>query len=283
MIEYHIIEHMSYDWLVVVYFFLGGMSAGSFIFSVIANYWKPEFKPFAKTAAILSSIFLAIGVLTILLDLGQIFRFWRLYATFVPTSVLSWGAWFLNIFLLLTVIYSYLLIVGKTDEAKKIAYIGFPFALATGMYTGGILTQMPGRILWHSPIIPVMFLLGGIISGSALVMLFSLGSDKRILLEKLGKIIGVLLIIELICMAVELFTLTNGGIEGVDMVKLLTIGNYSFLFWGVEIFAGALIPIFIFFRKQSTLALQASALILTLIGIFTMRYIIVIGGQVPTF
>ena len=98
MLEFKIVEHMSFDWMVVAYFFLGGISAGSFIFSVIANFWKKEFQPLAKTAAIIAPITLALGMLVLLVDLGQPFRFWRLMVTLVPTSALSWGVWFLNIF-----------------------------------------------------------------------------------------------------------------------------------------------------------------------------------------
>ena len=58
--------HLAYDWMIVTYFFFGGLSAGAYMFSVAANYWKQEFKPLAKTAAILAPITLTIGMFFLL-------------------------------------------------------------------------------------------------------------------------------------------------------------------------------------------------------------------------
>ena len=101
--EYVNQAEVAYDWMVAVYFFLGGLSAGAFLFSVGATYWKEELRPLAKAPAVLAPIALAAGMLLLLLDLGQPMRSWRLILTFNSTSVLSWGVWFLNIFGLLSV------------------------------------------------------------------------------------------------------------------------------------------------------------------------------------
>ena len=101
MDEYKIVTQMSFDWMIATYFFLGGLSAGAYFFSVIANYLMKEFKQLAKTAAIIATLVLAIGMLVLLLDLGQPLRGWSLFLHFNPTSILSWGVWFLNIFFVL--------------------------------------------------------------------------------------------------------------------------------------------------------------------------------------
>ena len=90
---------LAYDWMIVTYFFLGGLSAGAFLFSVAANYWKPELRPLGKTVAVLAPIALAIGMFVLFIDLGKPFRVWRLITGFNPSSALSWGVWFLNIFI----------------------------------------------------------------------------------------------------------------------------------------------------------------------------------------
>ena len=283
MLEFKIVEHMSFDWMVVAYFFLGGISAGSFIFSVIANFWKKEFQPLAKTAAIIAPITLALGMLVLLVDLGQPFRFWRLMVTLVPTSALSWGVWFLNIFFVFSLLYAYSLVKGESEKSKKFAYLGLPFSILVGTYTGILLAQAPGRALWHSPLIPVLFMIGGLISGIALVILVSAGAQDNDLLAKLGRCLAKLVILEVALILVELIVLLNGGIEASSIAKILLIGEYSFLFWIVEIILGAAVPVFILLRGKITVKAQAIASMLVLIGIYTMRYIVVIGGQVPTF
>ena len=75
-------------------------------------------------------------------------------------------------------------------------------------------------------------------------------------------------------------TLLNGEAEGTHAAKELLAGSFSFLFLGVEIVLGALIPLLILLRNKVNSAALAVASILVLIGIFTMRYVVVIGGQV---
>lgn len=278
--EYVAVPHIAYNWMVAVYFFLGGLGAGAFLLSVTANYWKQEFKPIAKTASVIAPIAIAIGLLFLSLDLGMPFRAWRLFLSFNPTSALSWGVWFLNIFFALSVVYAWLLFKGQTDKAKRVAYVCVPFAVLVATYTGVLLTQAPGRALWHSALMPVLFLNGGLISGLAAVILFSVGRASQELLSKLGKVAAWLVVLELGLVVVELLALRNGGSEGVAVVSALLAGEFSFLFLWVEVALGAVIPLLILFRSKVNPAALAVASALVLIGIFTMRYVIVVGGQV---
>ncbi|KKL14760.1 hypothetical protein LCGC14_2512430, partial [marine sediment metagenome] len=135
MSEQGAIAHLAYDGMIVTYFFLGGVSVGAYLFSVAASYWKQEFKPLAKKSAALSFIAIVIGMLILLYDLGQPSRAWRLFLTFNPHSLLSWGVWFVNAFMFFNFIYNALLFTGREANAKTIAYAGLPFALLTATYT----------------------------------------------------------------------------------------------------------------------------------------------------
>ena len=278
-------SELAFNWMTVVYFFLGGLSAGCYFFSVAANYWIKEFKPLARISAILASISLAIGMLFLLIDLGQPFRMWRLYFNFNPQSPVSWGSWFLIIFLALNVVYTWFLIKGEEEKGRIVAYIGLPFALAAGTYIARILVLAPGRELWHTALLPFMFLNGGLISGIALTLLMSIGRQKRALLSKLGKFVACLVLLELVMIFTEIIVLLSRSAEASASAKLLLVGDYSFLFWTLEIVLGALIPVFILLFFQNTKIttrayVNGTAYILLLVGIFTMRYILVIGGQI---
>jgi len=278
VIAYPIVEQMSFDWMIALFFFLSGTSAGSFLFSMMANYWKKDYKPLATTAAWIAPIVLAIGMFIALIDLGKPSRLWRLYLYLNPTSMLSWGIWFLSIFFLITVAYLWLL---KKDEnkAKRLGYIGVLFALAAASYTAVLLAQAPARALWHSSMVPPLFVLGGLISGVALVILVSADKTDRALINRLGRGLGWLILLELGLIPIEVLTLLNGGADDVIAAKALLVGEYSFLFWVVEIALGAVIPAAIFLRAKASPRLQSAAAMLVLIGIFMMRYIIVMGGH----
>ncbi len=282
MSEQGAIVHLAYDWMIVTYFFLGGVSAGAYLFSVAANYWMKEFKHLARKSAILSLIALGVGMLFLFVHLGQPFRAWRVLASFNPRSPLSWGVWFLNIFMFVDLIYIALLLKARDDAAKKLAYLGIPFAILSATYTAMLLAQAPGRILWHTALMPVLFLNGAIISGTALVMLFSATSQNAQLLSKVGKFVAWLVILELGMITAELIILLNGGTESVAAARFLLSGKFGLLFLGVEVFLGAVVPVAILLRNRSSVLMQAVASFLILIGILTMRFVIVIGGQLTS-
>ncbi len=275
-------SEVAFGWMTVVYFFFGGLSVGCYFLSVAGNYWMKEFKPLAKTGAILAPISLAIGMLFLWIDLGQPLRMWRLFSTLNPQSPLSWGSWFLIIFLVLSVVYALFLIKGKDEKAKWYAYIGLPFALAVGIYTAIVLALAPGKELWHTALLPWLFLNGGLISGIALVMLVSIGKQERAILPKLGKFVACLVLLQLGMIFTEIIVLLAGSTEAVMSAKLLLVGEYWFLFWAVVIFLGTLIPVFILFQTKIATIAYANAIAsgLLLIGIYTMRHILVLGGQI---
>ena len=148
-----------------------------------------------------------------------------------------------------------------------------------GAYTAILLSQAPGKVLWHTALLPVLFLVGGLISGTALVMLISAVRGQGEVSAKLGKFLAGLLLLEVGMILAEILVLMNGGPEAVTAAKTLLSGEYSFLFWVVEIILGAVIPGLILFRNRISISAQTVASILILVGIFSMRYIIVIGGQ----
>ncbi len=277
MPDYAAVPHIAYTWMIVTYFFLGGLGAGAFLLSAAGICWKEQLKPVAKTAGVIAPLAVGLGLLFLVADLGRPERFWRLMITFNPTSAISWGVWFLNAFFALSVLNAWLLLRNKASKA--VASIGAPFAILVGTYTGVLLSQSLGNAFWHSAFVPVLFLNSGILTGVAATAVLSGRHQSEELSAKLAKIIGWLVVVELGLIVVELFALLNGDAKSVEVAEALLGGKFGFLFLGVEIVLGALIPLAILFRKKVNSAALATAAILVLIGVFTMRYVIVIGGQ----
>ena len=65
-------------------------------------------------------------------------------------------------------------------------------------------------------LIPVLFLNGGLISGTSAAIQLSAGRQSSELLSKLGRLVGGLVLLELGLIAIELITLLNGDAEGVQ-------------------------------------------------------------------
>jgi formate-dependent nitrite reductase membrane component NrfD len=137
---------------------------------------------------------------------------------------------------------------------------------------------------------PILFVNGAIISGIALVILFSANAQNAELFSKLGKLLAWMVVVELCMVLLEVLMLLNGGTESIAVARSLVSGEIGFLwslvsgeigflFLGVEIVIGAVVPVAILLRAKPNALLQIVASILILIGIFTMRYVIVVGGQ----
>lgn len=286
MTSYDVFHQITLNWMIPAYFFLGGLSAGLFIIAVVFNYWKSEYKVLAKPAAILSPLFLAGGMGLLVLDLGKPLRFWRLMVTFEPSSVASWGVWLLSVFFLINVGHAFLLVINEDTKAKKLGYAGIPFAIFTATYTGVLLAQMQGKALWHTALLPWLFLIGSIISGLAFAILAGIALNKIDELGEsffaLGKMLAWLILLELGLIFTEVLILLNGGTDAVYSANVLLSGNYSFLFWVVEILLGIIAPSLILFNpnRARNLSFQSVAAVLVLVGIFAMRFVVVMAGQV---
>ena len=154
---------------------------------------------------------------------------------------------------------------------------GVPAAILVAGYTGLLLAQAPGKPLWHSALVPVLFVNGALASGVALGLLLSLGRDSD-LIAGVGKVLGCIILVELGLIATELIVLFNSGGHGAAAAGSLLTGSYAISFLGIEVILGMAIPAAILFlSKAPSLRMVASGLVL--IGVFVMRYVVVIGGQ----
>ena len=218
--------------------------------------------------------------LFLLFDLGKPFRMINLFLYFNPASVASWGVWLVNIFMLLSLIYAWFVLIGKPDLARRFGIIGAPFALAVSGYTGMILMQMKGYALWNSALIPVLFAVSAIASGVALVTIFSLlFKVEKEQIQRMRKVLAWVVALDLVLVLIECLALLNGPQEAMEVAHLLLVGAYAPLFLGLYIIVGLVIPLLLLARRQCALGAQAVASILILIGIMVMRYVIIIGGQ----
>ena len=89
-----------WEWQIPVYLFLAGLVAGLMIVAS-AQEWKSPGKwesRLSRIIPILAMVLLSAGMFSLYLDLeikGLKLNVIRLYMTFRPTSVISWGAWIL--------------------------------------------------------------------------------------------------------------------------------------------------------------------------------------------
>jgi len=178
----------------------------------------------------------------------------------------------------------------ESDEraVRVLAGIGIPVACFLHGYAGFIFGSVKANALWMTPLMPVIFIMSAIVSGIALSMLTYIVYMK--LSGGFGKIdIGIikitsryLVIFMIFAVSLELLDLIFRGYTAVKHWDILRTVIYERDF--VEIFVmqyglGNILPLFLFLLPNLTIRRTIIGLCLVLLGVFMMRWNVVIGGQ----
>jgi formate-dependent nitrite reductase membrane component NrfD len=170
------------------------------------------------------------------------------------------------------------------------------------------LAVVPGKPLWNTALMPFLFLISAMVSGYALVILVSILKEKYISnSQKLAKrysqylkcfnqffppierdVIAVLtkhligfIILDLFLIFSEVMVMLVSTEESYHTVLSLLTGKFSPLFLGIEILLGSFIPLFVlsYSKTKGMPKWQAVASVSVLVGIMTMRYVVLVAGQ----
>ncbi len=278
-IFYNVHHHEAMGTLIVIYFFLSGLGAGALLTAAACRLLGGEkYAKVERTAAIAAPILLIPGLMCLGLDLGKPMRFFNLLLHFNPSSVASWGVWVLNIFAAISVIYAFLHLTGRAEKATNVARVGLVFAILTGLYSGMLLYQMRGYELWHSALVPALFLASAIASGLAVVLLLSSSAEPEVR-STLTKALALAVAVDLVLALIELLALAWSAGGKAEAAHAILSGGLGFLFIGVYLILGLALPLVALARRQSGRSAEVAAAVLILAGTLAMRYVIVIGGQ----
>jgi Ni/Fe-hydrogenase subunit HybB-like protein len=174
-----------------------------------------------------------------------------------------------------------------------ITVIGIPSAFLLHGYVGFIFGSVKANPWWSTPLMPVVFLFSAMVSGIALVMLMYMASTKirrqPLDMRCLDTIARYLFYAFVIDFSLEMLDLIHRMYEAGESFQSLDFMVHSRLWIShviVQIFAGTVIPLLLLAATQvlrlgdlRRRQIYASAGILTLVGIFAMRWNVVIGGQ----
>ena len=142
-IVYNVWHENAFGFLIFLYFFIGGMSGGSFLVSAFSKIFGGEkYQPVAHIGAIAAFVTISLGGICLFIDLGQQMRVFYLFKYFSITSPVSWGALIISLFSICNIIYLYFLMIAKDDDKARVwAKIGIPLALALVSYTAFLISM----------------------------------------------------------------------------------------------------------------------------------------------
>jgi tetrathionate reductase subunit C len=286
--------------LLAQYFYLTGLSAGSFVISVIAILGgKVEYKPLGKIGAVVAPLCLILAPMNLLVEMAQPLRAWHLM-TYLPgyvnlKSPITYGVLLLTAYPISALIYGFFVYTENVKMSKIFAIIGIPLAISVHGYTGFIIALGKGRALWNTALMPTLFIVSAMVSGIALMILAAIIRNlylmkgrpeeeikaDRELIYGLGKFLGGTIVFDLFLIlnaVLVLLTSTKGSFHAAE---LLLWGRYSIDFVVIEILLGSLIPLFMVFYPKTARSFTGLSIasVLVMVGIYAMRYSVVIGGQ----
>ncbi len=291
---YNVPHEASFGVMIALYIFFTGLSAGSFFLSTLAyGFGRIQYRALSRPAIITATLMLVVAPMFLLLHVGKPLRSWHLFFFVNPGSPISWGSFLLTSYPLFCLIYMACIFQGKEKAARRWGLIGIPFAVSVHAYTGFILAFCPARPVWHSSMIPLLFLVSAVVSGTALMIVVfaaqcrwrgeamdAAGEQGRLLLS-LGGILRWLLVLDLLLTGMDLLVAsTSGGVDRLGVEMLLT-GALAPCFVGIEIILGKLVPLLILFHPRlQRVGPLVVASVLIILGILFMRLDLIRVGEI---
>lgn len=290
-----------WHWPISVYLFLGGLSAGILLFAAIVTLLNKEddYPATVKYATIIPPIALSLGLVALIYDLKHPLYSWQLYTTIRIESPMSWGAWVLLFTTPLSFlwVFSYFselfpkwnlkfdflkkLEVWLKENRKLMAYALVPLSIILGIYTGILLSAFNARPLWNNAILGPLFLVSGLSTGAAAIILLAKTVKERHLF---GKIDLVLIIIEIGLIIHMLMGMYAGSQVQLEAMQLLVGGEFTLMFFGFVVILGLLVP-----AALEALELKGYKVpviipaLLVLLGGLIFRFVMVEAGQITRY
>jgi len=294
----HIDPHLTiWGWEIPLYLFIGGLVAGLLFFSTLfyLRGKQKEFSTVVMKAPLLAGPLIVLGLLALFVDLSHKLYVWRFYTDLRLESPMSWGSWTLLIITPLSFLWSMIWIEeiwptfkwphtwlkNSVDFAKKyirhIAWTLLIGAVILGMYTGILLSAFNARPFWNSAIMGPLFLVSGLSTGAAMIIILSKSEVEKKLFSK----------IDITLIGLELFLITHlfmGFLASTEVhiqaAGLFLGGQYTAVFWVFVVGLGLILPMTIETMELKGLHISPKIpALLVLTGGLILRFIVVDAGQ----
>jgi len=180
---------------------------------------------------------------------------------------------------------------------RKLGYIitvvGIPSAFILHGYVGFIFGSIKANPWWSTPLMPIIFLFSAMVSGISLVLLvymiisyFRKKSIEVNVLDAIGKYLFFVLILDFTLEGLDQIQRIYEAEESFEIIKLLVSSKLYLTLFVSQGLIGTIIPLITlaflqFYKRQIRLKKTIYFIvgIMVLIGVYSMRWNVVIGGQ----
>lgn len=289
--NYPVVRRPVWTWEVPTYFWLGGMAAGAYVTSSLAqNFGSADDRRAAAGGYYLAAAALLPCAPLLIADLGRPDRFHHMLRIFKPLSPMNLGAWTLTGFTPVAfaraashaantgLLRGPLGVLARLVPTRLAELAGCALGLTLAGYSGVLLaaTNIP---LWaKSKLLGGLFMASALASGSAAVTLQAArrGAPDATL-HRLG-------MLESAASAGEIAILAGYLLQSGSTARPLTSGRFAAPFWLGAVGAGAVLPLLLHRlaggrRGRALQSVSAVASLCTIAGSLALRWSIFEAGK----
>jgi len=263
---------IEWQYLIVSYLFLGGLSAGLYFVSALTELFRKDDdsaqEHIARLGALLASWPVMLGCTLLVFDLGHWYRAYKLFLHFRWESPMSIGSWLLMLFIGISLIYAYgwtsrdgrehffgrlprrlrflgILNVDVAPWRRPLAIAGLPVSVGVAIYTGVLLGAVQSRPFWNTNLVAQLFLFSALSSGCALLILVLAMRSRKFEMYQFRS----LYLLDVCFLTLEFFIVVPYFIHGElsveavrESLKLVLGGPFTMVFWVFFMGLGLVLP-----------------------------------------
>jgi molybdopterin-containing oxidoreductase family membrane subunit len=284
---YNVTRAHPWGLLIAIYVFFVVSSTGLCIISSLGHVFGiKEFEIIGKRAIAGAIVTILSGFAVISLEIGHPIRM-VIYNVLSPglTSAIWWMGTLYGAYLAFIIVEFIFLLRNDHKYSKLFGMGGLLVGIAAHSNLGAVFGFLVARPISNGVFYPVYFILSAMITGGYLIFLIygfkykmRFPEEISLMLEKLAKIMGLLLAILIFFEAWKMLTAIYGGMPERADSAMHIITSPNFLIG--EVLLGMLIPFIVILRsKGKAIKTMVYASATGMIGIFFMRYDLVHDTQ----
>ncbi|MCG9683567.1 cytochrome c nitrite reductase subunit NrfD [Vibrio sp. Isolate23] len=309
-------DSLVWDWIIAIYLFLAGMSAGAVMIGLYLRRRVIEGDPanngILKAVAWLAPFGIIVGLTILIFHLTKPLAFWKIMIYFNPSSVMSMGVILFQVYMavlfvwigvifrhqiiqfcegklpggLLDWVDGVLIKIGKMNNPVEL-FLGV-LALLLAAYTGFLLSALKTYPMLNNPVLPILFLFSSLSSGAAACLLFGILVFKE---SPHSPSVSWVHGFERPVVLFELFVLVtfftglifSGGQNEVAAWNAIGGGFWSNWFWFGVVLIGMLLPLTLNAVTPTEVRHNGGYIFivttLSLVGVLMLRTFILYAGQ----
>ena len=286
----------------VTYFFLIGMSTSAFFLSLPGLVWRhPDWRSVSRRALLVALVCGLAGPVALLADLHQPGRFLNFYLHPNLGSWMAWGAFFIPVYMFGLFLYAWLCLrpqlaaLGKsggdfsglyrvlacgghddTGAIKAAALVGSMGAALILLYTGMEVLVVQARPMWHSPVLPLLFLVTALSGGLGMTGLFEALVGHKAAAPLLNRWLVRSQWATLLLLAVWGLLAVSGLSSAAAEALAAMQGEFSWWVTGAWLVGSTLLTLWLAHSRRHTLVLPA---LFALQGAWLVRWVVLMASQ----